>query len=646
MPRLFPVALALFVSVVVAPAASAAPPFAPDSFWNTPVPSDAPIDPRSADYVAEIQRQLTVVDPYINTNRYSAPVYTVPADHPTVPVVLDSPYAAADLRAAWEQVPIPADAAPAQGTDGHMVVYQPSTDTMWEFYRARKLADGWHASWGGRMTKVSTNPGYFTTPSNWGATATSMPLLGGLIRLDELAAGRIDHALALAIPDSATGSYSWPAQRTDGALDSPNAIPEGTRFRIDPSLDLDSLQMAPVVRMIAEAAQRYGIVLRDKGGAVTFFAEDPTPTGSNPYAQPGGWFQGKSAAELMQKFPWSHLQALPTKLRTRTPGSAYVTAGGVLTVASAWNERSDMRVEQSGTSVTVSDPAGLDAVGSKCTQVDPTRVTCTGAISANISGSYQADTLRMLAPLPSTMNGGTTGDVLYGGPRGDTLNGEAGPDVFHPGTGADRVNGGDGNDSANYGDRTAALALSLDGVANDGQSWEGDNLATDIEQLIGGSGNDRLVGSNTANALWGQAGDDVLDGRGAGDWVNGGAGSDTADYSSRTKPVSLSLDPNANDGETGEADWISTDIERLIGGFGADTLLGGAGADRLEGRDGNDTIDGAGGADVIRGDGGSDSIRSRDLVPDNVECGGSKDQIVGDLIDQLLKRDCEKRFLN
>jgi hypothetical protein len=637
--------VSLVLAASAAPTAAAAPPFAPDSFWNAPLAADAPLDARSADYVGELQRQLGQVSPYINTTQYSTPVYTVPAGQPTVPVVLDSSYAEPDLRAAWQQVPIPANAVPAVGTDGHIVVHQPSTDTMWEFWVASKRADGWHAAWGGRMTNVSTNPGFYTNPSNWGATATSLPMLGGLIRLDELEAGRIDHALALAIPESLKSTFSWPAQRSDGALDSPNAIPQGTRFRLDPSLDLDTIQMAPVVRMIAEAAQDYGLVLRDKAGSIALYGEDPTPTGTNPYAGPTGWFQGKSPATLMQQFPWSRLQALQTELRTSAPGPVYV-ANGVLTVASARNVNSDMRVEQSGDAVTVSDPAGLDAVGSQCTQVDSSHVSCTGVTSADLSGSHKADTIRMLAPLPAKLSGGASGDTLYGGSRGDTLNGHFGPDTLVPGAGADRVNGGDGGDSVDYSARTVALALSLDGYANDGEVNEGDNLSTDIEILVGGSGNDRIVGSSLNNSIWPQAGDDVVDGRGGADWIFGGAGTDTADYSLRTAPLSLSVgDPNWNDGESGEGDSIGPDIERLLGGRASDTLTGSANADRLEGRDGNDTIDGGSGIDVLRGDAGSDSIKSRDLLADDVACGSGKDQVVGDLIDLILKSECEKRFL-
>jgi Ca2+-binding RTX toxin-like protein len=331
-------------------------------------------------------------------------------------------------------------------------------------------------------------------------------------------------------------------------------------------------------------------------------------------------------------------------LRTQPPGSVYV-ANGVLTVATMRNMTSDVRVEQAGGAVIVSDVNPLDAVGTKCTQVDPKRVSCTGVTAADVAGSYKGDTIRMLAPLPATLSGNTAIDRLYGGTRGDTLDGGDGDDTLIPGTGPDRINGGAGADYADYGARTSSLTLSLDGVANDGAAYEGDNLGLDVESLIGGSANDRLIGSSAANALWGQGGDDTVDGRTGADWLNGGAGTDTADYSLRTKAISLSADGTANDGEAGEGDKLGGDFERLFGGAGSDTILGGSAAERLEGRGGNDTLDGGAGIDVIRGDAGTDTIRSRDALVDDIACGASKDQVFGDLIDQILKKDCEIRSL-
>ena len=125
-------AVVALVSAIV-PVAASAKPFAADSFWNAPLADGVPLDARSDAYVTDLQCQPSQWSPYINTTQYSTPVYTVAATQAKVRVALDLQWSAPDLQAAWEQVPIPAAAAPAAGTDGHMVVYQPATDTMWEF---------------------------------------------------------------------------------------------------------------------------------------------------------------------------------------------------------------------------------------------------------------------------------------------------------------------------------------------------------------------------------------------------------------------------------------------------------------------------------------------------------------------------------
>jgi hypothetical protein len=286
-------------------------PFATSSVWNTPLAATAPLDTGSAGYVTELRRQLATTVPWINTTSYSAPVYTVPADQPTVHVKLD--VNVPDLQAALNQVPIPAGATAAAGGDHHLVISQPSTDRMWEFWLAAKKDDGWHARWGGEMDGSSLNPGYFLAPhSTWGATATSLPLIAGLIRVDELRQGHIDHALAFALPHARKGVWSWPAQRTDGDVDSAAAIPEGSRFRLDPSLDIDALKLPPLTAMIAKAVQRYGMILRDKSGSLSFYAEDPTQYGTNPYSALFGGYPDK----LLAKFPWDRLQVLAMDLHS------------------------------------------------------------------------------------------------------------------------------------------------------------------------------------------------------------------------------------------------------------------------------------------------------------------------------------------
>ena len=305
-----PVLAAVAALLPCAPAAAAPRPFAPTSFWNAPLRADAPLDPASPRYAAELAQQVRTYGPWINTTKFSSPVYTVGAHEQTVRVTLDK--RDPGLQAAWERVPIPRGARPAAGTDHTMVIWQPATDTMWELWVARRAADGWHARWGGRMEHVSASPGYYTDPPRWGATGTSLPALGGMMRLDELRANRIDHALAIALPEVRAAVYSWPAQRTDGSIAGAGAIPAGMRFRLDPSLNLARLRLSPIVRAMARAAQRYGIVVRDRAGAVAFYAEDPTPTGGDPY---GRLFGGRYPSALLAQFPWAHLQALRPDLR-------------------------------------------------------------------------------------------------------------------------------------------------------------------------------------------------------------------------------------------------------------------------------------------------------------------------------------------
>lgn len=289
-------------------------PFAPDSIWNAPLAADAPIAPDSSVLVKDLIQQVVQYGAWINTYSYSTPVYTVPRSQRRVPVELDMPLtspSAFELADAFRAgVPIPPGARPAPGSDADMVVWQPSTDTMWELWNAQRLGSVWHARWGGRMNDVSSNPGYFTDPPDWGTTATSLALLGGIMRISELRAGHIDHALGISIPHARQGVVAWPAQRSDGNLDSPDAIPEGTRFRLDPALNLNDLKMPPLTRMIAQAAQRYGLFVRDQSGAVAFYGEQQTGPGPNAYYGPHGIFGDEDPAQLLRAFPWSYLEVV------------------------------------------------------------------------------------------------------------------------------------------------------------------------------------------------------------------------------------------------------------------------------------------------------------------------------------------------
>ena len=111
------------------------------------------------------------------------------------------------------------------------------------------------------------------------------------------------------------------------------------------------------------------------------------------------------------------------------------------------------------------------------------------------------------------------------------------------------LDGGVGIDTADYGDKTASVEVTLNGGSTANVKVNGvvEDTIRNIENLIGGSGNDTLVGDVLANRLEGGAGNDLLKGGGGADVLDGGVGIDTADYGDKTASVDVTL----NGGSTG-----------------------------------------------------------------------------------------------
>jgi hypothetical protein len=296
--------------------------FSPHSFWNTPLPAEARVDPRSRVLISDLMRyvrreQADRNGPWINATSNGVSIVTVGANQAKVAVRLNhSPDT--NLSAAWSAVPLPRWARPSPG-DNDLAVWQPSTDTMWEFFQLHRDGSGWEAEWGGAMRDVTSDPGVYgpgawpaasdEDESWWGVTAASFPIVGGAMTYDDLKAGQIDHALAIVYPNVRRRTFVSPAQRDDGWSTDPNALPEGTRLRLDPSLNLAKLQMPPLTRMIAQAAQRYGIIVRDQSPVMAFVQQDPTGDPAFLALSPK-LTDGLYASQLLASFPWSHLQVM------------------------------------------------------------------------------------------------------------------------------------------------------------------------------------------------------------------------------------------------------------------------------------------------------------------------------------------------
>ncbi|HEY7120636.1 MAG TPA: choice-of-anchor D domain-containing protein [Tepidisphaeraceae bacterium] len=204
-----------------------------------------------------------------------------------------------------------------------------------------------------------------------------------------------------------------------------------------------------------------------------------------------------------------------------------------------------------------------------------------------LDGGAGNDTVRVGANIPgTTLIGGAGDDTLLGGNGDDTLDGGDGNDTLDGKEGADLYSGGAGFDAADFRFETADLTLSIDGVANEqGGNAEGDNIAVDVERIVGGSGNDFITGSD---------GDDSIDGRKGNDTIFGGLGNDSLDGAQGDDSLA---------GESGD--------DVLTGGPGNDTMTGGAGDDSFIANDGEaDTLDGGTGNDNAVADQPGDTFDS------------------------------------
>ena len=201
--------------------------------------------------------------------------------------------------------------------------------------------------------------------------------------------------------------------------------------------------------------------------------------------------------------------------------------------------------------VRIVDAGASIVVGDRCSSVDANEVLCStrgvrefNASLGDLNDSVTAPvggTCELFAPggaqcFVSVLVGGPGNDVLIGseglnlllgGPGEDILEGGVNPDTLVGGPGADTLRGGGGSDQVIYRGRRGPVTADPDGVADDGEPGEGDMIATDVEEIFGGLGNDVLTGNGHRNVLvWGR-GNDVIRGKDGRDRLVGGSGADT-----------------------------------------------------------------------------------------------------------------------
>jgi len=262
--------------------------FADSSPWNTPVEGD-PVDPRSTELIRLAKLRTSAVEEpdgtlrpirrpidvglTVNVRRWTVPVFSERGGVETPAVCRQSDCGPDQV----DSLVIPPDAAPDPRFDGWMTVIDSEAGIARDFWRARREADG-SISYHYVKAWALDGPGY-QPPGGVSARGSGLPLFAGLIRPEEVRAGRIDHALAISVPGPAQLKYVQPASRTDGD-GRLRSLPEGARLRLRPGMEkkltktfVRSGKERRVAETLIDALERYGAIVVDRSAAPTMYAQ-------------------------------------------------------------------------------------------------------------------------------------------------------------------------------------------------------------------------------------------------------------------------------------------------------------------------------------------------------------------------------------
>ncbi len=237
-----------------------------NNIWNTRV-DDLPVHPQSSSWVSTIGASKSF-HPDFGSGEWP-PGSGSPIGIPYIEVN-GAPKVAVSFGYASESdpgpYPIPANApiegGPNSGGDRHVLVVDRSDCTLYELFDAHPQGGGSWTAGSGAIFDLTSND---LRPSGWtSADAAGLPILPGLVRYDEVAAGEITHAIRFTAPQTQK-AFVWPATHFASSLTSAEYPPMGARFRLRADFDISGYH--PDVQVILLAMQRYGLILADNGSS-------------------------------------------------------------------------------------------------------------------------------------------------------------------------------------------------------------------------------------------------------------------------------------------------------------------------------------------------------------------------------------------
>lgn len=265
--------------------------------------------PHSSLLVNDIVSQTSPsTNPWINTVEYSTPVYYADMSTPKVQVY-HTGQSGSNFERDMKSVPVHPSWEPATGTDGHITIIDLAAKRLWEFWKFKREDGKCFASWGGMMPDIFNNGVVPKVGEEMrGATATSFPMLGGTILMDELEASVIPHMLAFSLRHP-EWSFIPPALRTDGSVgEATGVIPAGQIFQFPEDIVIDQT-WTPLTKMMVTAVRDYGMIQRDRSGCFAFYIEDISHRGlgAEPYK---AYYGGKALWDVIKQFPFNQLKAV------------------------------------------------------------------------------------------------------------------------------------------------------------------------------------------------------------------------------------------------------------------------------------------------------------------------------------------------
>jgi hypothetical protein len=259
--------------------------FTPDSWWNAPLPADAPSNLDSTEILRYMRTAEEAGDGCVTlagagSSGWGQPVYWAQPGDPEYAVDVRSHRAPPEAK----HLRIPAGARPAGNNDGSMTVFDVERGYTVAFTEASydTGSKSWSAS-GATVTYLASNgldarTGRSTDDRNMGSHRGNNAAVM-MARFDEVSAGSISHVLKVASGPAVSTRSVFPMVGSDGSSHDPAAPPQGLRFRIKPSVNLAALGLEPQALVIATALQRYGFYIGDSSGTTALKLEDTRTEG-------------------------------------------------------------------------------------------------------------------------------------------------------------------------------------------------------------------------------------------------------------------------------------------------------------------------------------------------------------------------------